>query len=408
MGPTVTDRAGIYVALPFCRSHCHYCSNPAGRYTEDAAGRYLARVLDDLEAAAPDWSGHVVESVYLGGGTPTLYPPEALGRLLDAVARRFRLAPDAEVTTEANPETVHRQAAAAWVGLGINRISIGAQSFLPRHLRALGRTHTPEAVERAVAAAREAGIHGLSLDLIFALPGQTADDWGHDLERALALEPDHLSAYGLTPEEGTPLGERVAAGRVALPGAATYARLYRRTVERLEAAGFARYEVSNFARPGRACRHNLGYWRGGDYLGVGAGAASHRAGRRTLAEEDVDAYLAGGPPVESEALSPVERAVEMAIFGLRTAEGIDFAALRARAGAPLPPAAHAALARLDRAGLVRLDGRGCRPTARGFLFTDTVGEALALPPADGARAADRVEIRTVSPPRGQSLLFLNG
>jgi len=403
----VTARAGIYVALPFCRSHCHYCSNPAGRYTEDRAGRYLDRVRDDLEAAAPDWAGHTIETVFLGGGTPTLYPPEALSRLLDTLARRFRLDPDAEVTTEANPETVHPEAAAAWAGMGINRVSIGAQSFLPRHLKALGRTHTPEAVERAVDAVRGAGIHDLSLDLIFALPGQTDAEWAADLERALSLGPDHLSAYGLTPEDGTPLGDRVAAGRVALPDAATYARLYGLAVDRLAAAGYARYEVSNFARPGRACRHNLGYWRGGDYLGVGAGAASHRAGRRTLPVEDVDAYLDGpGPPDHAEALSPVERAVEMAIFGLRTAEGVDFAAIRARAGAPLPPAAGAALDRLARAGLVRLDGRGCRPTARGFLFTDTIGEALALPPPTAAGGPPSPEMRPDSPRHGESLLFL--
>jgi oxygen-independent coproporphyrinogen-3 oxidase len=397
----VTARAGIYVALPFCRSHCHYCSNPAGRYTEDAAGRYLERVLEDLEAAAPGWSGHGIESVYLGGGTPTLYPPEALGRLLETVARRFRLAPDAEITTEANPETVHPEAAQAWAALGINRVSIGAQSFRPEHLKALGRAHNPESVVRAVEAVRSAGISRLSLDLIFALPGQTGAQWAEDLEAALALGPGHLSAYGLTPEAGTPLGERVAAGQVALPDAPAYADLYTLAVERLEAAGYARYEVSNFARPGSACRHNLNYWRGGDYLGLGAGAASHRAGHRWAVADDVDAFLEGPvPPAEAETLAPVGRAVEMAIFGLRTAEGIDFKAIGVRAGAPLPPAARAALERLQRAGLVRLDARGCRPTQRGFLFTDEIGATLALP------APGEAEIGAVSPQNGESLLFL--
>jgi oxygen-independent coproporphyrinogen-3 oxidase len=372
--------AGIYVALPFCLAHCHYCANPAGRYTPERAGRYVDRVVEDLEAAAPVWAGHTVGSVYLGGGTPGLFPPAALGRVLDTVRGRFRVAEGAEITTEANPETVTPEAAAAWRGLGIDRISIGAQSFDAGALKALGRVHGPEGIGRAVEAAREAGFENLSLDLIFALPEQTPDGWVRDLERAVALGPDHLSVYGLTPEAGTPLGERVAAGRLSLPEPAEYARLYRTAVALLRRAGYARYEVSSFARPGRACRHNLGYWSGGDYLGVGAGAGSHRAGRRTLETEDLDAYLAGpGAPAEAERLTPPERAVEMAIFGLRTAAGIDLEGIRARAGTPLPAAQRAALGRLAAAGLVRPSSGGYRPTARGFLLGDTIGEALALP-----------------------------
>lgn len=373
----MTPTAGIYVSLPFCLSHCHYCSNPAGRFSEDGAARYLARVRDDLAAAAPEWAGHRIDSIYLGGGTPTLYAPEALGRLLDTIAARFHVAPDAEVTTEANPETVTPDAARHWRALGLNRISIGAQSFSQAHLKALGRRHGPEAVPVAVAAARAAGFANLSLDLIFALPGQTAAGWAEDLARAIALAPDHLSLYGLTPEEGTTLGTRVAAGRVVLPDAATYARRYRAAVRALAKAGYARYEVSNFAREGRACRHNLRYWEGGDYLGVGAGAASHRNGARHLLPDDPGDYLAGAPGA-GETLAPAARAVEMAIFGLRTARGIAFPEVRARAGAPLPGAARGALERLAAQGLVRLSRQGCRPTDRGFLFTDAIGEALAL------------------------------
>jgi oxygen-independent coproporphyrinogen-3 oxidase len=379
--PDVVTRpaGGIYVALPFCLSHCHYCSNPAGRYTDAGAGAYLDRVRADLAAAAPDWAGNRIDTVYLGGGTPTLYPPKDLGALLDTIAGRFHLAEGAEITTEANPETVTRDAAPAWRRLGLNRISIGAQSFQPRHLRALGRRHAPEAVEPAVAAAREAGFDNLSLDLIFALPDQRAAEWADDLDRAVALGPDHLSVYGLTPEAGTPLGDRHAQGQLHLPGAGRYARLYRMAVARLEAAGYARYEVSNFARPGFACRHNRAYWRGGDYLGVGAGAASHRAGRRNAAPEAVADYLERPGPDAEERLTPTERAVEMAIFGLRTAEGVAYARIRARTGAPLPAAARAALEALSARGLVDLTAGGARPTERGFLFMDTIGEALALP-----------------------------
>ncbi len=373
----MTARAGIYVSLPFCLSHCHYCSNPAGRFTDGGAARYLTRIRDDLIAAAPDWANHVVDTVYLGGGTPTLYAPRDLGGLLDLVAARFRVDPGAEITTEANPETVTPDAAKAWRATGLNRISIGAQSFSKAHLKALGRRHGPEAVPAAVAAARAAGFSNLSLDLIFALPGQTAAEWRADLAAAIALGPDHLSVYGLTPEEGTILGDRVIAGRVTLPDAATYAHRYRAAVRTLARAGYARYEVSNFAKDGLACRHNLRYWQGGDYLGVGAGAASHRAGARHLWPDDPADYLAAAPG-EAEVLGPSERAVEMAIFGLRTARGIAFPEVRARTGAALPAAARAALARLADQGLVRLTRDRCRPTARGFLFTDAIGEALAL------------------------------
>lgn len=375
MTPPAT--AGIYVSLPFCLSHCHYCSNPAGRFEADGAARYLARVRDDLAAAAPDWAGHAVDSIYLGGGTPTLYAPRDLGSLLDTVAGHYRVAPGAEVTTEANPETVTPDAARDWRALGLNRISIGAQSLSKAHLKALGRRHTAEAVPAAVAAARAADFGNLSLDLIFALPGQTAAEWRGDLEKAVALGPDHLSVYGLTPEAGTTLGTQVADGRVVLPDAATYARRYRAAVRALGGAGYGRYEVSNFARDGFACRHNLRYWEGGDYLGVGAGAASHLGGARHQGPDDPADYLAGRPG-DAETLAPPARAVEMAIFGLRTARGVDFPNIRERAGASLPPAARAALGRLAAQGLVRLSRRGCRPTERGFLFTDAIGEALAL------------------------------
>jgi oxygen-independent coproporphyrinogen-3 oxidase len=369
--------AGIYVSLPFCLSHCHYCSNPAGRFDAGGAARYLARVRDDLTAAAPDWANHTIDSIYLGGGTPTLYAPRDLGTLLDTITARFRVDPGAEVTTEANPETVTPEAARDWRALGLNRISIGAQSFSRAHLKNLGRRHGPEAVPVAVDAARAAGFENLSLDLIFALPGQTAAAWRDDLEKAVALGPDHLSVYGLTPEEGTTLGARVADGRIVLPDAATYARRYRAAVGALAGAGYTRYEVSNFARDGFACRHNLRYWAGGDYLGVGAGAASHRSGVRHLWPDDPTDYLAGDPG-DAEALAPSARAVEMAIFGLRTARGVAFREISGRTGATLPPAARAALGRLADQGLVRLSGRGCRPTDRGFLFTDAIGEALAL------------------------------
>ncbi|MDH4228275.1 MAG: radical SAM family heme chaperone HemW [Nitrospirota bacterium] len=378
--------AGIYVALPFCPSHCHYCSNPAARYSPAATAAYTQRVGSELQAAAPAWREHRIRTVYVGGGTPTLFEPAQIRHILDTIRQHFDLAPDAEITSEANPETVSLSTAEGFLQAGVNRISIGAQSFQPRHLAALGRIHTPERVGEAVATARAAGFRNLSLDLIFAQPGQTLDEWRDDLEHALSLNPEHVSAYGLTVEEGTQLWVRVQTGSVSPPDADSYDAFYATTVERLLAGGLERYEVSNFARPCRACLHNQGYWRGGDYLGVGAGAASHQGGHRYGQTGDVQAYL-GQPPgfhpmQEAERLSPRERAHEMAVFGLRTAEGISLAAIRRHTGVDLSTHAADSFERLIATGLLSRSGDRVFPTDRGFLFASTVGVALAHLPDD--------------------------
>jgi len=374
-------RAGVYLSLPFCPSHCAYCSNPAARFSAEKGEAYLLRLLRELETAAPDWAAHTVDTVYIGGGTPTLFAPEQIGRLLEGVARHLNLAADAEITSEANPESVTPTSTAGLIAAGVNRISIGAQSFQERHLLALGRIHTPERVATAVQIARDAGFSNLSLDLIFSLPDQRPEEWADDLSRLIDLRPDHVSAYGLAIENGTPLWVQVQTGKVRVPDAEGYDALYSAAVERLAAAGYRRYEVSNFARPGFECRHNLGYWRGGDYLGLGAGAASHRDGYRYGQMDDVNAYLKQPPGFQpsthAERLTPRQRAHERAIFGLRTAEGIDLNDIQAATGIDLAAIAAVELERLVASGLITGDGERFRPTPRGFLFGDSVGAALA-------------------------------
>lgn len=379
----VRPKAGLYLAFPFCPSHCRYCSNPAAAYTPERAEAYLTRLAEDLERAAPDWAGHEIDTVYLGGGTPTLFPARGLGRLLETAAARLPLASGAEITTEANPETVTSALAIELAAIGINRVSLGAQSFDNGQLAFLGRIHAAEAVPRALDAVGGAGIGNVSLDLIFALPGQTPEAWGRDLDRAIDLAPEHLSIYGLTVEEGTELARRVAAGTVQVPDEERYTECYRLAAERLPAAGYARYEISNFARPGRRCRHNLHYWNGDDWLGLGAGAATHRAGHRYSWPEDPGAWRAGADRASlrtgEEHLTPEERAREMAVFGLRTADGIDLDRVRTVTGADLPSSARSALERMTRQGLLTRVGNQVRATDRGFLFHDWIGTELARP-----------------------------
>ncbi len=372
--------AGIYVALPFCPSQCHYCSNQATRFTDVRAESYLHRLEEELRTAAPDWGGYEIDTVFIGGGTPTMFPTAMLARVLDMIAAHYDLSAAAEITSEANPETVTPKGAKGMLGLGINRISIGAQTFQPRHLMALGRVHSPNTTVKAVRAAREAGFRSLSLDLIFSLPDQQLSEWEDDLAQIIALKPDHVAAYGLAIEPGTALWVQVQSGKISLPDADGYDRFYTTAVERLAAAGYARYEVSNFAKPGHECRHNLRYWEIGDYLGVGAGAATHRAGRRYAQVADVTAYgqqTDSHPMVEGERLSARDQAYEMAIFGLRTARGIDLDAILARTGTDLASEAGDALERLASSGLITREGAACQPTDRGFLFNDTIGAALA-------------------------------
>lgn len=374
MGVAVT---GIYLALPYCLSHCHYCGNPATPYSARGAERYAHKLIADLAAARPTWAGRPIHTLYLGGGTPTLFAAPLLAAIMGAVRAHFQLAADAEITSEANPETVTPPVAETLLGLGVNRISIGAQSFSPHNLRALGRRHDPAAIHAAVAAARAAGFANLSLDLIFGLPGQTADGWKADLEQAIALAPEHVSAYILTIEEGTVLGERVAAGKASPPDEAACADLYALGADILEQAGYARYEVSNHARPGFACRHNQNYWRGGDWLGVGAGAASSLGGARSAWPAPVDGYLAAAAPDDLETLTPRQRAHDLAVFAMRTAQGADLAAIHAATGTDLEARLAPAITRLATQGLIRREGARLIPTPRGMLFADAVGAALA-------------------------------
>ncbi|MGN6444806.1 radical SAM family heme chaperone HemW [Amnibacterium sp.] len=326
---------GVYVHVPFCRVRCGYCDfntytadelrgarrgDFAGQAEEEVA--LAARVL-----AAAELPQRPASTVFFGGGTPTLLPPEDLATLLAAVRDRFGLAPDAEVTTEANPDSVDAAGLAALAAAGFTRVSFGMQSAVPEVLRVLDRTHDPERVPLVVGWARDAGLD-VSLDLIYGAPGETLDDWRRSLDAALALEPDHLSAYALIVEEGTALARRIRVGELPAPDDDLQADMYELADDRLAAAGYHWYEVSNWARrPSARSRHNLAYWTGEDWWGIGPGAHSHVGGVRWWNVKHPAAYaqrLAAGtsPAAGRETLDDATRALERVLLETRLAAGL--------------------------------------------------------------------------------------
>ena len=325
---------GVYLHVPYCRVRCGYCDfNTYAVSTAEVSGgveEYAALVLRELDLAhrvlGPDVPS--VSTVFVGGGTPTMLPGTDLVAMLDGVRSRWGLAPRAEVTTEANPDTVTPALAHALASGGFTRVSLGMQSAVPSVLATLDRTHDPAGVARAVAAVRDAGLQ-VSLDLIYGTPGETLDDWRRSLEEAISLDPDHISAYALTVEPGTKLAVRVARGELRMPEDDDEADKYELADEMLAAAGFQWYEISNWARSTEAqCRHNLGYWRDGDWWAAGPGAHSHVDGVRWWNVKHPTAYrdklLAGHSPAAArEILTPTQRFDERVLLGVRLAEGIS-------------------------------------------------------------------------------------
>jgi oxygen-independent coproporphyrinogen-3 oxidase len=313
--------AAAYVHIPFCASVCPYCDFAVVAGRDDLAERYVSALCDEIASSEP-W--RPLETVYLGGGTPSHIDPSLLGRAVDALASRHGIVSGAEISLEANPEDFEPERALRLRQIGFNRVSFGAQSFESGVLRSLGRRHGPAEIERSVAAAREAGFQNVSLDLIYGTPGEA--DWVGSLERALALGPDHVSCYALTVERGTPLGRAVSEGAAA-PDPDVQASDYRLAEDRLGEAGYARYEVSNWARPGFECRYNLTVWAQGEYLAFGNGAHGHRHGIRYRNIRRIDAYLAAVergemPRAGEEEVSGWAAEVDRLFVGLRRDVGV--------------------------------------------------------------------------------------
>jgi oxygen-independent coproporphyrinogen-3 oxidase len=368
---------GVYVHVPFCARACDYCDFAKWTDREHVIGPYVDACRVDLARRASSDSIPNATSVFFGGGTPSLLTAADLLSILDAIPR----ADGAEVTVECNPDSVDADKLAAYRVGGVTRLSFGVQSMRPHVLSALGRTHDPANVRRAVAWTRDAGFATFNLDLIYGTPGESADDWRATLDEVLELDPPHISAYALTVEGSTPLGRRVADGARA-PRDDDQAAKYDVADGVLPVAGLEWYEVSNWSRPGHECRHNLLTWGGGDYLAIGCAAHGHRGGRRwwnvRTPERYVERITAGLDPENGhEQLDHAQRAEEAITLALRT-----------RAGATLPSAAVGAAEELAAAGLVTLAGDRAVLTRRGrLLASDVTARLLVAAEAVGTRYA---------------------
>ena len=369
---------GLYLHWPFCASKCPYCDFNSHVAAEIDQARWQRAYLSEIDRIAAETTGRVLRTVFFGGGTPSLMEPALVAAVLERIRARWPLANDLEVTLEANPSSVEAGRFRAYAGAGVNRISIGIQSLDDGSLRALGRLHTAAEARKAFDTARSAFAR-VSFDLIYARQHQGLTDWQRELSEALAMAADHLSLYQLTIEEGTAFGDRFARGRLAgLPPDDIAADMYAATQELCDEAGMPAYEVSNHAKLGSESRHNLIYWRYGDYAGIGPGAH----GRLTLngirfATDTPKAPLAWLAQVEDRghgesargALPAVDQAAEQLMMGLRLAEGIDVARHARLAGAPLD---EAAVIRLEELGMVARDGARLRATAHGRMVLNAV------------------------------------
>ncbi len=372
------DVEGLYLHVPFCFHKCHYCDFYSV-VDDDRHAAFVRRLAGEL-AGLGELTDSSLRTVFIGGGTPTLLSPDLLRRVLAAVGDAFDLTRCEEWTVEANPETIDAGKAAVMRAAGVNRLSIGAQSFDPRHLRTLERWHDPSNVRRAVELTRAAGIDNISLDLIFGVPGQSLDDWRADLDAALALRPDHLSCYDLTYEPNTAMTKKRDLGRLEPIDEQLETQMFEATIAHLTAAGYVHYEISNFARRSgagsRRCRHNLLYWEGGNWLAAGPGASGHVAGLRWTNAPRLGDYLdarAGAPACDVEELDADLRLGEQLMMRLRLIDGV-----------PLNWLAHVldqprceTMDRLVDAGLLERTSTHVRLTRRGLLIADSVvGELL--------------------------------
>ena len=405
---------GLYVHVPFCRFKCYYCDFNTYAGIEGLLPQYAEAVSTEIrrwgEALAESGTGGPVRSVYFGGGTPSLLPPERIGQVLDAARGAFDVAADAEVTMEANPESVDADRAAAWRAMGVNRVSMGAQVFDDEQLRVLGRLHNAGRIRTAFRELRAAGFGNASLDLMYGLPNQSVEQWARSLHEALRLEPEHLSLYALTVEERTPFHRWIEVDRtLPAPDPDTAADMYELAARELETHGYRQYEISNWSRPDRESRHNVMYWRNLPFLGVGPGAHSFLGHARFSVESRPREYVEGlaelnrrrPPPVpfagesriaslaQLQAVAPVvtldpytedtERR-ETLILGLRLAEGVSESAYAARFGQTASSLFSAELTRGLESGLLsRGEGERLALTARGRLLANEVFVDLMAP-----------------------------
>src|SRR5688572_28720005 len=375
-------RAGIYIHIPFCRSRCSYCDFATGIYDVDAAERYVASVAREIDSYTETSTPAHVDSVYFGGGTPSLLTSRQLQLLLDAVHRRFQVAEDVEVTLEMNPGTLTEETLAVFRRLGVNRASFGAQTFDDYELARLGRSHTAQQTRETFRQLRNTGFDNVSFDLIAGLPGQIIEQWRRNVDEALAMRPEHLSFYLLEVHEGTPLANHIRTGLQPKPDEELAAEMYELMLDQASAAGYRHYEISNLSLPGYESRHNTKYWIGAPYFGFGCSAHSYDGiESRWSNERDVGGYvelMAAGksPIVERRQLNEDDRQSEAVFLGLRMMEGYNVREYQDRFGVDLIERHRENLKRFYEAGLIELKDDVLKLTRSGALLSNEVFAAF--------------------------------
>lgn len=373
---------GLYIHIPFCRTKCQYCSFNSCPCQGAPPQEYITAVVRQCEAFGALWpEPKRIGSLFIGGGTPTVYNAEMLAGLLASCGKIFSLAAQAEMTVESNPNTITREGLIALRRVGMNRLSIGVQSFDNTLLAVLGRSHSAEDARAAIGMAKEAGFANINIDLMYGLPGQTTDMLQDTLEQALALDVEHIALYELSIEEGTPFARRLERGTLVLPEESEVLAMEALLQSELPANGYERYEISNYAKPGYGCRHNINYWRNGEYIGVGAGAVSYIDGVRTKNIDSPDDYIARIASDLSicdfsECLSEEAAFRETVIMGLRMIGGVDLQCLQKRF--ELEPITYygVTLEKLLADELLRIEGKYLQLTPKSLPVANQVLSAL--------------------------------
>lgn len=352
----------LYIHIPFCVKKCAYCDFLSFPADEGTKRRYVEKLMEEMRTMGAVCRDNTVSTVFVGGGTPSILKGEWMEELFSVLRENFSLEPDAEISMEANPGTVTKEKLFSYRRAGINRLSFGLQSAKERELSALGRIHSFEDFLESFRAARECGFENINVDLMSALPGQTADPWMETLKRTAELSPEHISAYSLIVEEGTPFYEAYGseAGRKLLPDEETEREMYHRTKAFLRECGYERYEISNYAKPGFACLHNIGYWTGVPYLGLGLGAASYLNGKRFSGHADMETYLASAAGTHENEVQLTKKDMEEEFFflGLRLTKGVSLAEFKERFGEDAAAVYPGVMERFVKEGAANLsDGR---------------------------------------------------
>lgn len=372
--------AGLYVHIPFCSSRCSYCDFATGLYQSELAERYVQGLINEIRGS--QYAGEIVDTIYFGGGTPSLLAPAQLERILASLYERFKITGDPEITIEINPGSATPEKLRAFRSLGVNRASFGAQTFDDAELAKLGRSHNSADTLRTFAHLRDAGFANVSFDLIAGLPGQTLEGWRRNIEQALELAPEHLSFYLLEVHSGTPLAEHIRRGIQPQPDDDLAGVMYEWMLEEAVMAGYEHYEISNLCRPGFQSRHNVKYWTAAPYYGFGCSSHSYDGEtRRWSNQRDVLKYVemvesGASPVIEEQRLGPTDVRAEAVFLGMRLMQGVDLRRYRESFGVDLRDEHADDLDRFCQAGLVELDGDSIRLTRTGALLSNEVFAAF--------------------------------